>query len=151
MYCSGGDCDPNTEPSELTRSCTATFSCSCFSFSNGKIIDYLCTNTDVIIPDSIRGAAVTSIGRYAFSRNNLTSVTIPDSVTSIRKKAFFRNNLTSVIIPNSVTSIGESAFYRNNLSSVSIKRGTQYTTSGYSYTYSFGRCSVGNGCIIIRP
>ena len=27
VYCSGGDCDPDTEPSELTRSCSATSAC----------------------------------------------------------------------------------------------------------------------------
>ena len=64
--------------------------------------------TNITIPNS-----VTSIGNYAFYNNNLTNITIPNSVTSIGNYAFFRNNLTSVTIPNSVTSIGDSAFYRN--------------------------------------
>lgn len=55
---------------------------------------------------------VTEIGDSAFYRcENLTSVTIPNSVTSIGESAFREcSGLTSIEIPNSVTSIGESAF-----------------------------------------
>ena len=43
--------------------------------------------------------------------NNLTSISIPDSVTSISASAFWGcSGLTSVTIPNRVTSIGNSAF-----------------------------------------
>src|SRR5574344_127379 len=75
---------------------------------------------DVLIPETINGIAVISMSNYAFSNNQLTSVTIPDSVTSIGNYAFANNQLTSVTIPNSVTSIGESAFESNQLTSVTI-------------------------------
>ena len=70
----------------------------------------------------------TSIGLRAFQLNNLTSVTIPDSVTSIDFMAFGNNNLTSVTIPNSVTSIGYFAFENNFLTLVNI--GNSVTSIG---------------------
>jgi hypothetical protein len=63
----------------------------------------------------------TSIGDDAFEKNQLTSVTIPNSVTSIGDSVFRYNQLTSVTIPNSVTSIGFRAFVFNPfLTSVTI-------------------------------
>lgn len=52
------------------------------------------------------------IGEFAFANwNNLTSITIPDSVTSIGRSAFFDcSSLKRVTIPSSVTSIGNGAF-----------------------------------------
>ena len=66
---------------------------------------------------------LTTIGKSAFSGcQNLTSVTIPNSVTSIGEAAFRGcKNLTSVTIPERVTSIGESAFEScRSLTSVTI-------------------------------
>ena len=74
----------------------------------GSIAFYDCDDlTSITIPNS-----VTSIGDGAFGYcSSLTSVTIPNSVTSIEESAFFGcSSLTSVTIPNSVTSIGMYAF-----------------------------------------
>ena len=95
--------------------------------------------TSVTIPNS-----VTSIGKSAFSSNQLTSVTIPNSVTSIGDSAFSSNQLTSVTIPDSVTSIGDGAFYKNksnssnpNLIKIINKTGKSFDW-GYIINWSSG-------------
>lgn len=75
---------------------------------------------EVLIPSSINGVTVTTLGASAFSGNQLTSVTIPNTVTSIGALAFHTNQLTSVTIPNSTTNIAGAAFMNNQLSSVTI-------------------------------
>ena len=69
-------------------------------------------DAQIIIPSLYWGLPVSSIGDSAFfDCDNLTSITIPDSVTSIGDSAFFGcDNLTSITIPNSVTSIGYFVF-----------------------------------------
>jgi hypothetical protein len=84
------------------------------------ITDYTGAAIDVTIPARINNMPVTAIGIEAFQGNQLTSVSIPNSVTSIGNFAFASNKLTSVSIPSSVTSIGELAFWRNRSTSISI-------------------------------
>ena len=94
--------------------------------------------TDVVMPSSINGVPVTTIGNGAFYPNNLTSVVIPNSVTTIGVQAFSSNNLTSVVIPNSVTTIGDYAFELNNLTSVVIP--DSVTTIG-NYAFAWNNLS----------
>ena len=87
----------------------------------------------VVIPSTIEGKPVTSIGESAFRYcERLTKITIPDSVTRIEKQAFSDcEGLNSVTIGNSVISIGESAFYCCiSLMKVNIPEGV--TNIGYS-------------------
>ena len=97
----------------------ATYNVTSISYSafvgNSSLNEQL---TSVSIPNS-----VTSIGNGAFSYNLLTSVSIPDSVTSVGNTAFFSNQLSSITIPSSVTSIGSSAFLNNPLTCI-ISEGT---------------------------
>ena len=89
--------------------------------------------TELTIPNT-----VTSIGKYAFKGlSNLTVVHIPNSVTSIGEEAFSGcSSLTSVTIPNSVTSIGMDAFYGcSSLTSITVPESV--TSIGYS---AFGGC-----------
>ncbi|XMB85305.1 leucine-rich repeat protein [Mycoplasmatota bacterium WC44] len=76
------------------------------------------TEKNIAIPNIIDGKTVKIIGDYAYYRNDLTNVVIPDSVITIGDYAFRGNDLTSIVIPDSVTKIGNYAFYRNDLASV---------------------------------
>ena len=71
-----------------------------------------CTDVDLVIPSEFNGLPVKSISSDAFAYcDNLTSVTIPDSVTTIGDYAFtYCTSLTSVVIPDSVTTIDYDAF-----------------------------------------
>lgn len=78
---------------------------------------------DIKIPKTInyngKNYDITNIGRSAFFLcNELTSVTIPNSVTSIGDYAFCRTGITSITVPNSVTNIGMDAFVCSNLVSI---------------------------------
>jgi BspA type Leucine rich repeat region (6 copies) len=77
----------------------------------------------LIIPSTINGLPVTSIGNGAFENlYGVTSITIPTSVTSIGQYAFAYTGPTSVIIGNGVNSIGDDAFWDcGSLTSVYFK------------------------------
>ena len=101
-----------------------------YTTNNGTITitGYTGPGGEVIIPNTINGYPVTSIGDDAFEFSSLfgvtytsSSVTISDSVTSIGNYAFFGcDGLLSVTIGNGVTSIGSYAFTCTSLSSVTI-------------------------------
>jgi uncharacterized repeat protein (TIGR02543 family) len=94
---------------------------------------------EAVIPDG-----VTSIGKYAFSRTSLTSVTFPDSLESIGYAAFARTSLTSVTFPDSLTTIGDSAFYlATSLTSVTFD-GNAPTTGGTDVFLDIGENPVAN-------
>lgn len=88
-----------------------------FSYtSNGSAItitDYSGPGGDVIIPATIDGLPVESVGDIAFWKcTNLVSVIIPDSVISIGDGAFWKcPNLLEVTIGNGVAYIGDGAFF----------------------------------------
>ncbi len=82
---------------------------------------------EVVIPDTLGGYPVTSIGEEAFLFcDSLTSVIIPNSIASISSYAFYKcDGLTSVTIPDSVTNTGHSAFFRcNDLTKLIIADGS---------------------------
>jgi hypothetical protein len=134
-----------------------------FITNNGSITvtGYTGAGGNIVIPDSINGMPVTSVGDGTFGHfDGVTGVTIPDSVinivadafalcssltnaiigtnvASIEGDAFYFSGLESIIIPGSVTNIGPFAFdLCTNLSNLTIANGV--TSIGYS---AFDRCS----------
>lgn len=87
---------------------------------------------DVVIPETVNGRKVTSIGPEAFwdthnynNGHSLISIELPDSLTSIGRCAFSHcKSLRSISIPNGVKEIGESAFAEcTELSEITIPNG----------------------------
>jgi hypothetical protein len=90
-----------------------------------EILKYSGSDTDVRIPEIINKWPVVIRG-LAFCDNQLTSITLPDSVTHIGDRAFSFNQLTSITLPDSVTYIGEGAFRNNQLTGVIIPNSVEY-------------------------
>lgn len=93
----------------------------------GKLVAYAGTETDVVIPDTVK-----RIAENAFLGKDITSVTIPDSVVEIGEKAFYQcGELTKITIPSSVTKIGQLAF------------GNCYKLKDVTFEYSDTRLDLG--------
>lgn len=104
-----------------------------------EITRYKDYGSDIVIPPTLGGHFVTSIGNSAFySKDTLNSLIIPDSVTRIGVTTFYNcRNLTKVTIPDSVITIGDEAFHRcRSLAEVTIPNSV--TTIGDK---AFYRCS----------
>ena len=90
---------------------------------------------EVVIPSEINGCPVTAIADNTFfGFDNITQITIPETVISIGEKAFYNcSELTSLDIPDSVTSIGNNAFDGcTGLESVSTGNGVS-SLNGFSF------------------
>jgi len=97
---------------------------------------------------------VTIIGPGAFSKNQLTGVTIPDSVTTIEYRAFRQNQLTDVTIPESVTTIGDMAFAGNQITSITIGANVNIGRSSFDdntyFYYSYVNYGRRAGTYLLR-
>ncbi len=89
-----------------------------------------CYITSIEIPDSVTG-----IGNCAFLEcYNLTSIEIPDSVTSIGRFAFQGCGITSIEIPDSVTNLGSRAFNRSSITSIKLPEGVT-SIEGFAFEF----------------
>ncbi len=84
--------------------------------SAGVITHYLgensSDNTEIIIPDTIKGITPTAIEASLFKEfTHLKSIVIPDSITSIRNNAFYLCSSLEYITARGVKELGNYAFY----------------------------------------
>ena len=89
-----------------------------FEFSDGTITGYTGTETEVIIPEAIKGFEVTTIGDFAFNTLGgcdygelITSITIPKTVTAIDDCAFYNcSELTKIRFNGECPELGTNVF-----------------------------------------
>ncbi len=89
------------------------------------IIGYKGTDTEIVIPEEIRGKKVTTISGDAFNNRNLTSVIMPNTITTIEDGrieggsivfgAFANNSIGTISFSNNLSKIGKFAFFRGTL------------------------------------
>ena len=84
-----------------------------FSYSSSSFEGYSPFYSKANLSSVVIGESVTNISDYAFyGCSSLISISIPEGMTTISDYAFYDcSNLTSIIIPESVTYIGNKAFY----------------------------------------
>ncbi|WP_335975952.1 leucine-rich repeat domain-containing protein [Gaetbulibacter jejuensis] len=109
-----------------------------------KTTDYNTTGGAVVnIPATVtRGCetyTVTEIGNNSFLQNQLTSVTIPDTVISIGEGAFNNNSISSLTLGSNVEIIGNWAFRHNSLTSLTIPNSVTSIS-----IYAFGNNNITN-------
>ena len=82
-----------------------------------EITEYLGINPDIVVPETIDGYTVTSIGNTAFYNSNrymddeITSVKLPDTLTAVKDCAFYGcDKLTSLYLPKNLSLVEKSAF-----------------------------------------
>ena len=126
-----------------------------------EITKYNGSDTDVVVPDTIDGKKVTSIGTRALSYKAykslvipegvttigsfacmnctaLEKVTIPSTVQTIERDAFSScKKLNNVVVPDSVTKLGDLAFNScESLSKITLSKNLTYIGMN-----TFGRCT----------
>ena len=94
---------------------------------------------DLVIPEEVtymnRTRKVTSLGSDVFMYDNITSVTLPNSINTIPKGAFYQcKELKSINIPSGVTTIGEQAFYQCGLTSITLPEDLEIIED-YAFAY----------------
>jgi hypothetical protein len=148
-----------------------------FQLADGtlRITGYSGAAKNVVIPATISGVRVTSIGASAFKEKGLFSVVIHDGITEIEHSAFSGNTLTSVnigkglkiipssafsgneylttlVIPDGITEIGSSAFSGCGLSGTGITWGKGLVKIGrYAFqNNNFTELTIPNGVTFIE-
>ena len=92
----------------------------------------------VVVPETINGRKVISIGEMAFMAGDVETVILPDCIKEINYLAFaVCESLTEIKLPADLRFIGTDSFaYCNNLKSVEIPEGTEHILGG-----AFSNCT----------
>ncbi len=86
------------------------------------IVDYIGNKTKLVIPSTVGGHKVVSVGNGAtFSSNDIKKLVIPEGVKTIDDFAFCGfKSLSEVSLPKSLVSVGKGAFRQTILTNITI-------------------------------
>lgn len=90
------------------------------------ITRYVGTDSKLVVPDTIEGCPVTTIGFWAFDWcESLTTIILPDSIATIEEGAFnYCYNLKELVMSSNISNIGLGAFNGcNNIQYNTFKNG----------------------------
>lgn len=88
----------------------------------------------IIVPDSLNGQVVTTIGDGAFRNSKLYRVSLPKTLERIEKSAFVGNDsLTEIQIPENVKFIGKGAFTYSGIKSYLLPQSNNPDFLGWFY------------------
>jgi hypothetical protein len=120
-----------------------------FTTNNGAITitGYTGSGGTVVIPETINGYPVTTIGEAAFEYDfAISNVVILDGITSISAMAFWVcTNLCGITIPDSVTNIGDYAFSNCGFTRFIIPANVTIGSGMLSYCPSLTNVVIANG------
>ena len=113
------------------------------------ITSYTGNVTELVVPETLGGYPVMSIGDWAFSYcESLLTVELPDGVTSIGRYAFNEcSSLESIDLPNGMTKIEEGTFWGcESLESIDIpERVTSIGDSAFKNCYDLALIDIPDG------
>ena len=124
---SNGSCGDNATWSYSNGTLTISGSGAMKDYPNEAVTPWDANGLEDSITAVVIGDNITKIGKWAFARSPITSVTIGSRVDTIGEAAFFAcDKLPSVKIPDCVRTIESSAFgYCASLSSVDLGEGVE--------------------------
>ena len=75
-----------------------------------QVTGYTGNETEIVIPETLDGYIVESIGRSAFLWGKMESISLPDTVKTIESYAFQSSDLKTVELPEGLESMGSGVF-----------------------------------------
>ena len=121
--------------------CLFIFTYSCLASSNSIFTYSIVPNgaeitgcidecpTEIVIPQTIDGIPVKSIGTRAFSDMGITSLVLEEGLIDILYYSFEKNKISNLIIPDSVEFIAAEAFANNEIKTLHLGRSLNWLSS----------------------
>ena len=120
----GGATTPTPEENVIVEENTENGKFS-FNITTGEITKYEGTDTEITIPNEIKGVSVKLIGEKAFATNSkIESLILGDNVNEIKDFAFLKcTNLSNVQFNLNLNKIGNNAFNSTSLTNIIFEEG----------------------------